>query len=110
MLPHLNPQLLFYPQHKHFFLRKKILKFFAFPLAPSGHQALHRCPSLPMRSKYMFVRYSLQVRDFGKFSTTTFQIQKKLTKIYGPYLETLMYAKLLFNKQCFSLVRIEKTT
>ena len=35
--------------------------------------------------------------------------QKQLTKIYEPYLETLMHARLLFNLQYFPLVLLEKT-
>jgi hypothetical protein len=35
--------------------------------------------------------------------------QKHLTKIYEPYLEALMHAKLLFSRQYFPLVLLEKT-
>ncbi len=43
------------------------IEVIAFPLAPLGHPALYRCPrsrSVPMRSKYLFVRCNLPESDF----------------------------------------------
>ena len=81
--PHMLPHLLLHPQNfphgNLFFLRQEISKIFDFPLGLLGHPALHNCPllrSVPMRSKYMFVRYRLQVCFSRKFLTTSCKKRK----------------------------------
>jgi hypothetical protein len=77
-----------------------------------GHPALYSRPllrSVPMHSKYLFVRCRLPVSVSRKFLTTSCKNTKTSHQINAPYYETLKYGRLPFNKHLFSLVRLEKT-
>ena len=72
-----------------------------------GHPALYSRPllrSVPMHSKYLFVRCMLPVSVSRKFLTTSCKNTKTSHQINAPYSETLKYARLPSNKHLFSLV------
>jgi hypothetical protein len=84
-----------------FFLRKKILWVFAFPMDPLCHQVLLSYPlylrSVPMRRKCMSVRCKFQVSDFCKFVRPTWENAKYPYQINAAQPETLICARLPFN-------------